>query len=445
MYSTISCCRLCKSTELVDLFSLGSHLINAFPDTPSYQGARCPIEVVECKNCTLLQLKHSADPKLLYQTYWYKSGINETIVNDLKNIAEAASKYLGAEGSIMDIGANDGTLLSFIAPQHKRIGVEISDTFRSELNKNCTKAVIAPFEEVNRSEQYDVITAVGMFYDSEDPVKFVKNVRKHLKDTGVFIAQMMAAKQMYENNDIGNLCHEHLEFYTYESLVYLMEASGMEIFKVEENKINGGSYRIYARPYTKGSIKYKEPKMDWEQFAVNIHKNLLDLIVEKTQGDHVYGYGASTKANTMLQYWGIKLEGVADRNPEKIGRYMVDGTPIVSEAEAREKADYFLVFPYGFIDLFIEREKAWLKGGGKFIVPFPNVYVTNGGLRLGSKKPADSVRRRNSSKPARKVSISKEKKRTVKRTVVGSRGKSPARGKALGSTAKKGVRGNRAK
>ena len=100
------------------------------------------------------------------------------------------------------------------------------------------------------------------------------------------------------------------------------------------------------------------------------------------KGKEVYVYGASTKGNTILQYYGLDsklIKGAADKSPEKWGKYTV-GTwiPIVSEAEAREKADYFLVLPWAFFNTFYEREKKWLERGGKFIVPLPRFRVVGG-------------------------------------------------------------------
>ena len=100
-----------------------------------------------------------------------------------------------------------------------------------------------------------IITAIGMFYDLEDPNKFISDATKSLDDEGIFIAQLMCLKSMIKQNDLGNICHEHIEFYSLKSLKYLFEKNGMEIFKIEENDINGGSYRIYCRKYKKGSIK----------------------------------------------------------------------------------------------------------------------------------------------------------------------------------------------
>jgi hypothetical protein len=103
-----------------------------------------------------------------------------------------------------------------------------------------------------------LITAIGMFYDLENPGKFISDAAKCLDDNGIFIAQLMCLNSMIEKNDLGNICHEHLEFYSYKSLKYLFENNGFKIFKIEENDINGGSYRIFCKKNLKKSIVYKE-------------------------------------------------------------------------------------------------------------------------------------------------------------------------------------------
>jgi len=232
------------------------------------------------------------------------------------------------------------------------------------------------------------ITAIGMFYDMEDPNQFIRDTARALDDEGIFIAQLMTSKQMLENNDVGNICQEHLEFYSYDSLVYLFERNGLEIFRVEENSINGGSYRLFARHFQKGSIQYPEKitRQDYLDFARRIEENrercvsLIRRLV--AEGKKVYGYGASTKGNTILQYYGIssnEIRGIAEISEEKFGRYTVGSAiPIIPEEEAKKQADYFLVLPYAFKENFVQREREWIHQGGKFIFALPEVEIYPG-------------------------------------------------------------------
>lgn len=225
-----------------------------------------------------------------------------------------------------------------------------------------------------------------MFYDLEDPIKFVKDAAKSLDEDGLFIAQLQCLNSMIEKNDLGNICHEHLEFYNFKSLKYLFEKCGLKIFKIEENEINGGSYRIFCKKNIKKSITYKEKTSlkDIRKFIKNVKINkekcisFIDQAIKKNK--KVFVYGASTKGNTTLQYYNLdqtKIPYAAERSPEKWGKYTIgSGVKIISEKEARKiNPDYFLVMPYGFINEFVKREKNWIKKGGRFILPYPKFKI----------------------------------------------------------------------
>ena len=380
-------CRLCGNKELGKRYSLGSFAINDFPSEPTKNPPKCPLTLVKCQSCELWQLLHTVAPEILYKKgYWYKSGINKIIRDDLKDIVKQTLKLVKIKkGDVWcDVGANDGTLLSYVPKKMNRAGVEPAENLQEELKKNCDVVIDTTWECLIFSHKCKVISAIGMFYDSDDPNEFVALVKKHLTDDGVFVAQLMTLAPMYKKNDFSNICHEHLEYYSYKNLVYLFEKAGLEIFKVEENDINGGSYRLFARHYQKGSVKHREPKFDIEKFMDRIFWNRLKTnnFINKVvfdEGKKVYAYGASTKGNTILQNNYLepdRIAGVADKNPEKWGKYTV-GTniPIVSEEEARKNADYFLILPHAFTDFFIEREKKWRKKGGKFITIIPKFKI----------------------------------------------------------------------
>lgn len=386
-------CRLCNEPRLKKVLNLGEHYVSDFVEKDFKGGLKAPLELVICGNseCGLLQLRHTAPQEIMYaRHYWYRSGLNQVIVDDLKDIAEKARNIVSLKGGdvILDIGANDGTLLDFFPKDCTRVGCEPADNLQEELKKRADN-VIHDFWSENAYRKLNlppakIITAIGMFYDMEDPNQFVRDACKILADDGIFIAQLMTLKPMIEKNDLGNICHEHLEFYSYPSLVYLFEKNGLEIFRVEENSINGGSYRLYARKLKNGSIKYPEPEFNYAAFAGRIENNkkkTVDFIKQAVaEGKKVYGYGASTKGNTILQYFELGPElvtAIADKSEEKWGKYTI-GTmiPIVSESQAREaKPDYFLILPWAFTDAFVKREAEWLRAGGKFIVPFPEFRI----------------------------------------------------------------------
>lgn len=403
-YVTRTSCRICGKEQLQDLFSLGLHFISDFIDPGSNKGTKAPIELVYCPHCTLIQNPHTTPQELLYTGhYWYKSGVTQTMRDALKDVADKATQYANLQtGDIaLDIGSNDGTLLRCYPNNITTVGFEPATNLRDE----GAKGIAVHIPDFWAAEAYwlemrhhaKVITALGMFYDLEDPNQFIADIADVLAPNGIFIAQLMCFQNMINVSDVGNLAHEHLEFYTLRSLEYLLETHGLEIFDIEVNDINGQSYRLMIQHKESVNHQWSERLSelrrneteivsaammfheDMEDNAFEVHRLIHNLHIE---GKTIWIYGASTKGNTLLQYFDLHnnlITGASERSPEKWGKVTV-GTniPIYSERYAREQMpDYFLVLPYAFLPEFIEREKNedWRKRGGKFIVPLPKVRI----------------------------------------------------------------------
>ena len=388
-------CLLCRNKKLKKVFSLGNLIVSNFVKKNNIKkGIKAPLQLLYCNKCSLIQLSHIAPQEIMYRRfYWYRSGVTKMMKLALKNIFEESLKYVKLKKNdvILDIGANDGTLLKYYKKEdYITIGCEPAKNLKKNLRKNChfsinnfwKKRELDKLLIKSNLKRPKLITAIGMFYDLEDPNQFIRDAAESLDENGIFIAQLMCLKSMIEKNDIGNICHEHIEFYSLRSLKFLFEHNGMEIFKIEENDINGGSYRIYCRKFKKGSIKMKNENVLklMKGFIKRVKENkkrTMKFINKKIkEGKKIYLYGASTKGNTVLQYYGLnskKISFAAERSPEKWGKFTIGtGIKIVSEQKARKlNPDYFFVTPWGFIKEFIKREKKWLKKGGKFIIPFP--------------------------------------------------------------------------
>ena len=392
-------CLLCSNKNLKKIFNLGDFFVSNFvkKENITNGNVKCPLSLLYCSNCSLIQLSHIAPQELMYRRfYWYKSGVTKTMRNGLKELYLSSLKHikLKKKDTVLDIGANDGTLLKYYKKNYTTIGCEPAKNLTKSIKKNC-KFVIDNFWSYknllkiikkNNLTKPKIITAIGMFYDLEDPNKFIKDAALALHDDGIFIAQLMCLKSMIEKNDIGNICHEHIEFYSLKSLKYLFEKNGLEIFKIEENDINGGSYRIYCRKLVNGSIKLNNENIEsmMKKFVKRAKYNkikMVDFIKKQRKKDKkIFLYGASTKGNTLLQYYKLDSSVIplaSERSPEKWGKYTVgSGIKIISEKDARQlNPDYFLVTPWGFINEFRKRESKWLKKGGKFIVPFPKLRI----------------------------------------------------------------------
>ena len=307
-------CRVCGSTDLDRLFSLGDLYISTFVEKPGGNIGKAPLTLLWCNNCSLVQLEHTAPQELMYSKhYWYRSGLNKVIINDLKEISEVAAKMTSLkEGDlVLDIGANDGTLLSFYPKSCIKVGCEPATNLIEQLRKHADICLddfweYSKYEQIFGGKKAKVITAIGMFYDMEDPNQFIRDSTKALDKDGVFIAQLMTSKPMLNQNDLGNICHEHIEYYSYQSLRYLFEKNGLEIFRVEENSINGGSYRLFARHYQKGSVEYPESitKERYMEFAKKIEKNKEDFLrfIEKTLKEVVLGTSSTAEGDLTGRY-----------------------------------------------------------------------------------------------------------------------------------------------
>ncbi len=407
-------CRVCGNQKLIKILSLGNQYVSNFVDSPEEQQTKIPLELNLCdvssEGCGLLQLKHTTPSGLMYHNYWYRSGMNKTMTEALGNITKKAEEIikLKEEDLVLDIGCNDGTLLrSYETAGIKLIGFDPAKNLLKYSKKGTTKIIndffnAQAFKKEFGEKKAKVITSIAMFYDLDDPNAFVADVKKVLDENGLWIIQMSYLPLMLEQNAFDNICHEHLEYYSMTSLKNLLERHEMQAIGAELNNVNGGSYRIYIKH--KGSqieasekekkkleelrekekkleLETKKPYKDFAERVNKIKKEVKEFIQEETKkGKKVYVYGASTKGNTLLQFFGLDnklISAAAERNSDKFGKKTI-GTmiPIISEEQARkEHPDYFLILPWHFLKEFKEREKEFFEKGGKFIVPLPEFKI----------------------------------------------------------------------
>lgn len=408
----VKACRSCGNGDLEDILSLGDQYVSDFVDSPEDQTVQAPLELVLCDadtgGCGLLQLKHTVDPEYLYSEYWYKSGINESMRESLRDIVEDSTKLapLGEGDVVLDIGCNDGTMLRMFDEDYQRVGFEPAENLVDEAREGTTRVIndffnADSYEAALGDEPADLVTSIAMFYDLNDPNSFVADIDSVLADDGVWVIQMAYLPRKLETNAFDSIVHEHLEYYSLLALENLLDRHNFEVFDMETNDVNGGSFRVYIRNEDanvsgfKGaderldSYRQRESEMGlgsretYEEFAERVEqlkKETRSFIKDAVEsGEKVYVYGASTKGNTLLQYYGLDntlIEAAAERNPDKYGKMTV-GTqiPIVPEKEARPEADYFLALPWHFMDVFLERESEFLLDGGKFIQPLPEFKV----------------------------------------------------------------------
>lgn len=414
--TTRTTCRVCDSPYLTPILSLGDqHIAGAFaePGGGDPIARTVPMDLVRCDMtksqdaCGLVQLRHTVPASVLYRSYWYRSGVNRTMTDNLHGIAQAASGMVGLKSGdlVVDIGCNDGTLLDgYNVDGLQRVGFDPSDVSRYAEGRGHD--IVRDFYSLNTlrdhsNEKAKVVTSIAMLYDLENPAAFVAEIAQALDPVGVWVLELHYLPSMLQMRSFDAIVHEHLAYYSLAVLERLITDAGLEVVRAELNAMNGGSIRLFAGHAGKRRIAAEdaqglqdlrvrefELRLDapdpYDEFAANTRKVRDDLyglcarLVD--DGKTIHAYGASTKGNTILQYAGLDstlVSYAADRNPDKWGSETI-GThiPIVSEKDSRAmRPDYYLVLPWHFLDEFLEREREYLDAGGRFITPLPEVRI----------------------------------------------------------------------
>lgn len=406
-YKTITECRVCNHNKLVEILDLGNQALTGVFPMPGDDIETSPIVVVRCDLCGLVQLKHTADLNKMYgKTYGYESSLNSSMVEHLKGI----SKYvrglvsLNKGDIILDIGSNDATYLKFFnSSDYRLIGIDPSaEKFKDNYGVNIDLVVDffskKNFQKVHKSDKAKLITSIACFYDLESPVKFAQETAEVLDKDGIWFMEMAYLPEVVKNLAFDGYVQEHLLYYTLKDIKNIMNQVGLKIIDVRFNKVNGGSFSVVVGHVENKYDDYlylEQCLEDEDLFGINgmeIHTefdsrvkkfkedfvSLLHTI--KDDGKKVYGLGASTKFNTVLQYCGIDtflLPVIGEVNDYKYGR-VTPGTniPIASEKDVLEsKPDYLVVGPYHFRDAIINKYKKYLDTGGKLIFPLPTLEV----------------------------------------------------------------------
>lgn len=404
-----------------DLFSLGSLYVSDF--LADGEEPRCPPAELklQMEDGGAVRLEKVVDPGFMYGRYWYRSGVNQSMKDDLKDVVDSVCKIKEIKFSDvwLDIASNDGTLLSFV-PRAYKLGIDpVEDSFVTDALANGADEIVQSYfsaEAYNSSLAAphggaDVVTCVAMFYDLDEPGPFLDDVRSIMKDDGLFVLQMSYTPLMLDQMAFDNICHEHVYYYTLTTLTDLLNSHGFTVLDCTLNAVNGGSFRVMAikdgaNPELFGSqpfrdvskfrveallsyedtYRYNDPEI-WSCFYRQLQKlksqvvNTIKGIVNS--GGTVAVYGASTKGNTLLQYFGLDnslISYAVERSPAKFGlRTVGTNIPIVSEETMRaDPPTAMLMLPWHFVGEFVKRERDYLAGGGIFIVPMPEFKIITG-------------------------------------------------------------------
>jgi hypothetical protein len=400
-------CQVCASSNLQSVLFLG-YLppVNTMPliGTPLAEQPAYPAELLYCKDCTLAQLGLIVDPAILFPpTYPYTSGTTKILRDNFAELSrEVESLYpLKAGQLIIDIGANDGTLLSNFQKNDVRVfGIEPTNAAKlaiergipsmiSFFNKDTAKKAVA------EQGPAQIITATNVFAHIENIHDIVEGVLAMLDEDGIFISESHYFLSLLETLQYDTIYHEHLRYYSLTSLKHLLEMHGLEVIHAKRIPTHGGSIRVYATRKGRHSVhqnvsqlldeeKRKITADAFRQFKYAVVQSKLDLLALlkdiKASGGRIHGVGAPSRATTLINYVGLD-DGILDCVLEIKGSYKIDkyipGTVIPVLEESRlfsDQPEYALLLSWHIADELIPKLTA--RGfKGRYIIPLPSPRV----------------------------------------------------------------------
>lgn len=405
-YHRRTTCRVCEGSDLIKVLDLGSTPpANAYlkKEDLGKPESSFPLALFYCRTCSLAQLLDVVNPEVLFKDYHFLTGASTPSVEHFKKYAEEVIKPLisSKDDLVIDIGGNDGVLLSFVKEYARVLNVDPADNLAPLSEEKGVPFYSAFFTSKTADDiiaeygKAKVVVANNVFAHT-DPIRDVFNgVAKLIGDEGTFVFEVHWNKHLIEEGAFDQIYHEHLCFYSLHAAKYLVESAGMKVFDVQIVPMQGQSLRVFAsKNKTQKSsvneileIEEKAGLTDEKTFLafgekVSSNKEKLrELLLNlKAEGKHIVGYGAPAKGNTLLNYYGIGLDildYLTDTTPLKQGLYSPGmHIPIVSpERLLTDTPDYILLLAWNFKDAILEKEKALREKGVKFIITVPEVSV----------------------------------------------------------------------
>lgn len=380
-----------------------------FPESREVKVAEGELRLFQCMNCSLVQLGESLPQEILFgETYGYRSGLNQSMIDHLEDLASYLSRkvWLAQNTYVIDIGANDGTFLRALLgtfPKIKTIAVDPTlSSWEQYYDFECTfipeffSQKVLPEKAI---ENVGLVTSIAMLYDLPDPTQFMQDIYDSLRPGGYWFTEQSYLPEMIRLNSYDTICHEHLEYYSLTALQYMFTKVGFKIQDIRFSNANGGAIGILLQKppvvdpdnyYVKWVLQSERhnPMLtdkNLTHFANLVKQQISDLssLVETLivhEKARIVGYGASTKGNTIMQAANLgadQILAIEEINPRKYGHFTPKThIPITDKMEIDSlNPTHKLVLPWHFRESVIAREDHFLKNGGSLIFPLPKIEI----------------------------------------------------------------------
>ena len=408
-------CRFCKSKNLVTVLDFGNvPLAGGFLKPEQFKDEKFyPLDLSFCKDCTLVQVSNVVPAETLFRNYFYFSSSIQTLVAHMADYArEVYERFLKDRDNpcVFELGCNDGVLLKpFVAMGAKSVGIDPATNVVNSIDSKDITVINDFFGEdialeiKKQHDQFDAFVSSYSFAHIDDMVDIMKGAKVLLKYNGVFAFEVYYLGTLLEEMQYDMIYHEHLSYYSLKALSIFLEQFGMEIFDVKfTTGVRSGATRFYARnkgqatePISSAVIQMAQQEKQkgydkvetYLKYAEKVNgtrEQLLILLDQlKAENKIIIGYGASGRGTTIMNYCGIDkryLDYVVDDAPAKHD-FFTPGTHVPIKPWSFTKQsnfpDYALLFAWSFINEVRKRRSDYLKQGGRFIVPLPEVKVVS--------------------------------------------------------------------
>lgn len=403
----VESCQICGDKKLEPILFLG-YLppVNTMPEigTKPVEEPSYPTQWLFCTRCSLVQLGTIVDPKILFPPeYPYTSSTTKVLRDNFAELYVESSRILNLKKQdlVVDIGSNDGNLLSNFKEDHRVLGITPEEIGRLAIERGIDTIIdyfSTPVVEraIKKCGRAKLITATNVFAHMEDLPEIMKNIKRLLTPDGVFVSESHYLYSLIKTLQWDTIYHEHMRYYSLHSLKYLLEMYGLEVFHAKNIPSHGGSIRVYAArkgqrqilPTVKKMLNDEKGVVDSKKALLNFRGKvilsklqILDLIYRlKSKKKTIYGIGAPSRGSTLVSYCGID-DGMVDcicevSGSHKTGKYM-PGTmiPVVEEAKLfKDQPDFALFFSWHIAhELAVKLKQKGFKG--KFIVPLPRPRI----------------------------------------------------------------------
>jgi len=408
MNAIVPPCRSCGGTGLTTILSLGqTPLANALLTADQLQQPETtyPLELALCPHCSLVQITETVSPEKLFGEYLYFSSFSDTLLRHVQALVQRLilSRRLDSNSLVVEVASNDGYLLQYYKQAGISVlGIEPAANVAKVAQEQRGIPTLCEFfgEKLARrlrkqGKRADVIHAHNVLAHVPDLNGFVRGIKLLLKDDGVAVIEVPYVKDMIDRCEFDTIYHEHLCYFSLTALDKLFRRHELVVQDVERLPIHGGSLRLFITPHGEQrsmvrslldeEILWGVNRLDfYRDFAdrvKNLKNSLRSLLHDlKQNGNRLAAYGAAAKGSTLLNYFGIGRETfnfVVDRSTYKQGLYMPGvHLPIYHPDKLLEdKPDYVLLLTWNFAEEIMEQQAEYLRRGGHFIIPIPQVKV----------------------------------------------------------------------